>query len=99
MTKSPKPPGLKVVRLFFILNGTEHEIYPDLKCENANNCWHFNIDKQDKYNIRDFNARNISSLHNFKCYEQLKCHTQLSGVLKKFYNLKADFGWLRVFKV
>ena len=27
---------------FFMLNSTEHEIFPAHKCENANNCWHFN---------------------------------------------------------
>ena len=35
--------GPKVVKLFFMLNSAEHEIYPAHKCENANNCWHFNI--------------------------------------------------------
>ena len=28
---------------FFMLNSTEHEIYPAHKYENANNCCHFNI--------------------------------------------------------
>ena len=36
-------PGLKVITLFFMLNSGEHEIYPAHKCQNANNCWHFNI--------------------------------------------------------
>ena len=30
-------------KTFFILNSSEHEIYPAHKCKNANNCWHFNI--------------------------------------------------------
>ena len=36
-------PGLEVIKLFFMLNSTEHKIYPAHKCLNANNCWHFNI--------------------------------------------------------
>ena len=28
---------------FFMLNSTEHGIYPAHEYENANNCWHFNI--------------------------------------------------------
>ena len=28
---------------FSMLNSAEHEIYPAHKCQNANNCWHFNI--------------------------------------------------------
>ena len=31
----PGPEGF-----FFILNSTEHEIFPAHKCKNANNCWH-----------------------------------------------------------
>ena len=34
------PQGYKT---FFMLNSTEHEIFPAHKCYNANNCWHFNI--------------------------------------------------------
>ena len=30
-------------KTFFVLNSTEHELFPAHKCENANNCWHFNI--------------------------------------------------------
>ena len=37
-------------KTFFMLNLGEQEIYPAHKCYNAN-CWHFNIYKQDKYNI------------------------------------------------
>ena len=36
-------------KTFFMLNSTEHELYPVLKCLNANNCWHFNIYEQDKF--------------------------------------------------
>ena len=35
--------GPEVIKLFFMLNSAEHEIYPAHKCLNANNCWHFNI--------------------------------------------------------
>ena len=42
--------GLEVIKLF-MLNSTEHEIYPAHKCLNANNCWHFNICQRDKYNF------------------------------------------------
>ena len=45
-----KPRGYKTI---FILNSAEHETYPTHKCLNTNNCWHFNIYKQDKYNIRE----------------------------------------------
>ena len=34
-----------------MLNTAEHEIYYAHKCSNANNYWHFNIYKHDKYNI------------------------------------------------
>ena len=33
---------------FFMLNSTEHEIFPAYKCKNANNCWHCNIYEQEK---------------------------------------------------
>ena len=32
----------EVIKLF-MLNSTEHEVYPAHKCLNGNNCWHFNI--------------------------------------------------------
>ena len=51
-------PDSEIIKLHFRLNSPEHEIYPVHKCKNANNCWHFNIYKQehkfykqDKYNI------------------------------------------------
>ena len=40
-------PGSKV-KTFFMLNSTEHENFPAHKCENANNCWHFNIYEWEK---------------------------------------------------
>ena len=41
-----RPRGYKT---FFMLNLAEHEIYLAHKCfKKANNCWHFNIYKQDK---------------------------------------------------
>ena len=42
---------LRGYKTFFMLNSAEHAIYPAHKCKNANNCWHFNIYKHDKYNI------------------------------------------------
>lgn len=36
--------GSKVVKEIFMLNSTEHEVYPADKCYNANNCY-----MQDKY--------------------------------------------------
>ena len=30
-------------KTFFMLNSSEHEIYPAHKCLNANQCWHFYI--------------------------------------------------------
>ena len=41
-----RPRGYKTV---FMLNSTEHEIYPAHKCLNANNCWHSNNYQHDKY--------------------------------------------------
>ena len=35
-------------KTFFMLNSTEDEIFSAHKCENANNCWHFNIYEQEK---------------------------------------------------
>ena len=32
----------------FMLSSTEHGFFPAHKCENANNCWHFNIYEQEK---------------------------------------------------
>ena len=39
-----RPQGYKT---FFMLNSTEHAIYPAHKYSNAN-CWHVNIFEQDK---------------------------------------------------
>ena len=33
----------EVIKLFFMLNSTEHENYHARKCLNANDSWHFNI--------------------------------------------------------
>ena len=38
----------KVIKLFFMLNSAETKIYPAHKCQNANDCWHFNIYQRDK---------------------------------------------------
>ena len=40
--------GPEVIKVFFMLNSIEHGIFPAYKCENANNCWHFNICEQEK---------------------------------------------------
>ena len=40
-----------VIKLFFMLNSTEHDIYRAHKYYNANNCWHLNIYYYDQYNI------------------------------------------------
>ena len=33
----------EVIKTFFMLNSAKHKIYLSHKCQNANNCWHFNI--------------------------------------------------------
>ena len=33
----------EVIKLFFMLNSAEHEIFSANKYENANNSWHFHI--------------------------------------------------------
>ena len=33
----------KVIKLFFMLNSAEHEVFSANKYENANYCWHFHI--------------------------------------------------------
>ena len=40
-----RPKGYKKI---FILSSAEHEILSAHKCQNANNCWHFNIYEQEK---------------------------------------------------
>ena len=40
---SPSRPGPEVIKLFFMLNSAEHEIFSANKYENANNSWHFHI--------------------------------------------------------
>ena len=42
-----KTPGPEVIKKF-MLSSAEHVIFPAHNCENANNCWHFNIDEQEK---------------------------------------------------
>ena len=41
---------------FFLLNSAEREIYP------ADNCWHFNIYQQDKYNIWETQSKKLTYL-------------------------------------
>ena len=39
----PSMPGREVIKLFFMLNSAEHEIFSANKFENANKSWHFQI--------------------------------------------------------
>ena len=41
----PKETLSQGYKTIFMLNTTEHEIYPPHKCYNANNCCHFNINE------------------------------------------------------
>ena len=50
LTKNLRPVP-EVIKLFFRPNTTKHETYHAHKCQNANNCWHFNIYKHDKISI------------------------------------------------
>ena len=43
----PCSSGFEVMQFFSMLNVAEHEIYLAHECENANNCWYFNICQQD----------------------------------------------------
>ena len=43
--------GPWTIKLFFMYNSTEHGIFPAHKCQNINNCWHFNIYQLYKYNV------------------------------------------------
>ena len=38
-----RSPGSEVIKLFFMLNSAEHEVFSADKYENANNSWHFHI--------------------------------------------------------
>ena len=40
--------GPEVIKLFFMLNSTDHELVPAHKCLNANDCWHLNIYEREK---------------------------------------------------
>ena len=44
----------------FMLNSTEHEFY------HAHKCWHFNIDKHEKYNICQFESMKRLHFSEFK---------------------------------
>ena len=35
-------------KTIFMLNSTEHEIFPAHKCSNANSSWHINIHEHEK---------------------------------------------------
>ena len=48
--------GEKQLSVFGSLGGQNSPLmhvplYPAHKCQNANNCWHFNIYQQDKYSM------------------------------------------------
>ena len=38
----------RLENFFFMLSSAETKIYSAHKCEDANNCWHFNIYEQDQ---------------------------------------------------
>ena len=44
-----KPGPEIILKTFRLLNSTEHEFYPPTI---ANNCWHFNIYEQDKFQAK-----------------------------------------------
>ena len=50
-------PGSKVIKLFFMLDSAEHEIFSANKYENANNCWHFHIYQHRKFRAQLYLAR------------------------------------------
>ena len=59
-------------KVFFMLNSAEHEIYPARKCQNVNNCWHFNIISMIDTTSERLLARNFFICRYFSFYEQLK---------------------------
>ena len=62
-----KERGPEVLKLFFMLNSTEHVIFPAHKCENASNCWHFNIYEQEKIVLKAYlSLKNAEFLDIFK---------------------------------
>ena len=44
--------NLEVIKLFFMLNSAEHEIFSDNKYENGNNSWHFHIYQQRNFHVK-----------------------------------------------
>ena len=40
-------PRLRGYKIKSMLNSAEHKFFPAHNCKNANNCWHFNIYKQE----------------------------------------------------
>ena len=65
------PRGFKTV---FMLNSTEHEIYPAHKCWNANN---FTVSEQYKYNTWEFYSMNNLSFYLLWAIE-ISCSVELS---------------------
>ena len=64
----------------FILSSTEHELTLLTNVKKANDCWHFNIYEQDKYNIYySINEYLYFSLLNF--YEHLKFRLQSNMII------------------
>ena len=57
-------PGSEVIKLFFMLNSDEHEIFSANKYENANNSWHFHIYKQRKFHAQQCFARKLEIVSN-----------------------------------
>ena len=67
---------------FFMLNSTEHDIYPAHNVKMPTNCWHFNIYEQDKYNIEEFKNKNNVYFSEFKFVLAVEIHVQLLSLRK-----------------
>ena len=56
--KINKTPDPEVMKLFFMLDSAEHEIFSANKYENANNSWHFHIYLQRYFHAQICVTRN-----------------------------------------
>ena len=62
-----------------MLDSAKHEIFPAHKCQNANNCWHFNIYEQGKNSMIGISEpEKKQTVLIFFTDEHLKFHAQLS---------------------
>ena len=90
--------GLEVIKLFFILNSAEREIFSANKRENANKTWHFYIYSQRNFYDQLYLARkNLQLLVIWDLLPgQISCsaelNVQLSWAWKKFYIPRASFA-------